>query len=653
MSASAVSRVSTGRLRRIGDVAVPVLTASFLRASRRYAVGCLVCVVLTALIPAGLMVVSGGLISAVAAADATRAVRMVGLFAGISVAYAVLNAVLTTAQSGLSQRFVIMVDAELAESTLAPVRVDGLESPALRREIDVATETSREGVHLAAVAAYVQSLRWRISGLAATALLAWYSWWAAVVLLAGYAILTWAFRRWLATVYGHLLQVMESGRRRPDYLRRVLSEPAAAKEIRVFGALPWLDAQYGQTWTSAMTAVWKRRRAAMLPLMAGVVALLTAHGVVFGWLALRALNGGIAVGAVVVIIQAAAGMEDLSRYGDAGVQVSRARTAVGYLNQLRSDLDPHRLTSTNSHPNKGADPDTDTHDTDSHNDLAGVGGRRHSGIASGTVSHISDRVHGLTGSRPAVELRRVRFTYPSRDRPILDGLDLTIPAGQTVAVVGENGAGKSTLVKLLTGLYAADSGTVIIDGNHVTESSAPPVGVIFQAFGRYEMSLRDNVALGNLAARDDDTAIRRALNRAGGSDLLEICDLDTVLSAGYPEGRDLSGGQWQRVALARALSTLDRGAKLLILDEPTAALDVRAEIEVFRQFVEQTQDVTTIIISHRLGSVRLADRIVLLHDGRIAEDGTHDQLLAADGRYAQMFHLQASRFLDKLGANHA
>jgi ATP-binding cassette subfamily B protein len=245
----------------------------------------------------------------------------------------------------------------------------------------------------------------------------------------------------------------------------------------------------------------------------------------------------------------------------------------------------------------------------------------------------------------AVRLDGVRFTYRGRERPTLDGLSLEIPPGQSLAIVGENGAGKSTLIKLLCGLYEPDSGRIAIDG-------APPlqardrVGVIFQDFVRYPLPLRENVAFGHLPLIGDGAALEEALRDAGAGALLETLPrgLDTVLSREFEGGADLSGGQWQRVALARALAAVRGGAGLLILDEPTAALDVRAETELFDRFLELTRDVTTVLVSHRLSSVRRADRIVVIDGGRVAEDGTHDQLMRRGGRYAAMFSLQAERF---------
>lgn len=226
---------------------------------------------------------------------------------------------------------------------------------------------------------------------------------------------------------------------------------------------------------------------------------------------------------------------------------------------------------------------------------------------------------------------------------------MQIPAGQTVAVVGVNGAGKSTLIKLLSGLYTPQHGSVRVDDGDpaVDDAAQRRVAVIFQDFIRYPLSLRDNVGFGAHGYESDQVLLDRALADAGGQELLTRLDngWDSILSPEFDGGTELSGGQWQRVALARALAAVGAGAGVLVLDEPTAALDVRAESELFRRFGEVTRGITSILVSHRLSSVRHAERIVVLDPDRgIIEDGTHTELLGADGEYAHMFTLQARRF---------
>jgi ATP-binding cassette subfamily B protein len=218
--------------------------------------------------------------------------------------------------------------------------------------------------------------------------------------------------------------------------------------------------------------------------------------------------------------------------------------------------------------------------------------------------------------RESIHFERVRFGYSAT--PVLRDLDLTIEAGRSLAIVGLNGAGKTTLVKLLARLYEPQSGRILVDGRPLDEYTVVSwrrrVAAIFQDFVHYDLPVRDNVGFGAVELLGDDTRIRCAR------------------------------GQWQRVAIARALMAVEGGANVLVLDEPTANLDVRAEAAFFDRFLELTEGLTTILISHRFSTVRRADRIVVLEQGQVIEDGTHEKLLAADGRYAELFHLQAARF---------
>jgi ABC-type multidrug transport system fused ATPase/permease subunit len=239
-----------------------------------------------------------------------------------------------------------------------------------------------------------------------------------------------------------------------------------------------------------------------------------------------------------------------------------------------------------------------------------------------------------------IRFRGVGFAYPGGGE-VLKDFDLTIPAGSALAIVGQNGAGKTTLAKLLCRLYDPQAGTIEIDGVDLREldvrSWRAGLAAVFQDFIRFEMTLRDNVA--PAGAPDDE--VRDALRDAGAEGLAR---LDTVLARGYADGTDLSGGQWQRVALARALCAVRLGAGLVLLDEPTAQLDVRGEAEIFDRILAATRHCTTILISHRFSTVRHADRICVLEKGRVVELGTHDELMAIGGRYRTMFDLQAQRF---------
>src|SRR5207247_6720036 len=236
-----------------------------------------------------------------------------------------------------------------------------------------------------------------------------------------------------------------------------------------------------------------------------------------------------------------------------------------------------------------------------------------------------------------IRFRDLTFAYPGGSR-VLEHFDLTIPAGSSLAIVGQNGAGKTTLAKLLCRLYDPQGGAIEVDGVDLRdvdlESWRARVTAVFQDFVRFELSLRDNVA----PAGAPDDAVLAALAEAGAAGLAA---LDTPLARGYHGGTELSGGQWQRVALARALVAVRLGAGLVLLDEPTAQLDVRGEAEVFDRILAATRKATTILISHRFSTVRQADRICVLEHGRVIELGSHDELIARCGRYRPVFDLLA------------
>jgi ATP-binding cassette, subfamily B, bacterial len=263
---------------------------------------------------------------------------------------------------------------------------------------------------------------------------------------------------------------------------------------------------------------------------------------------------------------------------------------------------------------------------------------------------IFSKPNALPAPRPIVrgfEFRNVSFRYPGSSRLVLSGLNFQLRPGERVALVGENGQGKTTIVKLMTRLYDPLEGQILLDGIDLREYSLEDlyreIGVIFQDFMRYEMTARENIAVGQIETLARLEPLQEAARKSMAAPVIERlhCRYEQVLGRRFEGGVDLSGGEWQKVALARAYL---RNAQILILDEPTAALDARSEFEVFRRFSELTTGKTAVFISHRFSTVRMADRVVVLENGKITEDGSHEELANLGGRYAEMFELQAVHY---------
>jgi ATP-binding cassette subfamily B protein len=263
---------------------------------------------------------------------------------------------------------------------------------------------------------------------------------------------------------------------------------------------------------------------------------------------------------------------------------------------------------------------------------------------------VESKVNGLPAPRPiqrGFEFRNVSFTYPGTNRRILTDFNFTLHPGERIALIGENGQGKTTIVKLITRLYDPTEGQILLDGVDLREYDLSDLhsemGVIFQDFMRYEMTARENISVGRIEVphtrEDVEYAAQKSL--AAGVVAKLAGGYDQMLGRRFEGGVDLSGGEWQKLALARAYL---RDAQLLILDEPTAALDARSEMEVFERFAELTEGKMALLISHRFSTVRMADRIVVLEGGHLVEEGNHSQLMALGGRYAAMFEMQAASY---------
>jgi ATP-binding cassette subfamily B protein len=263
---------------------------------------------------------------------------------------------------------------------------------------------------------------------------------------------------------------------------------------------------------------------------------------------------------------------------------------------------------------------------------------------------VASKENGLPAPSPMTrgfEFRNVSFVYPGTDRRVLSNFSFTLQPGERVALIGENGQGKTTVVKLITRLYDPSEGQILLDGVDLREYDLADlhaeIGVIFQDFMRYEMTARENIAVGRVEVSHTANEIEHAAEKSRAAGVVARLGggYDQMLGRRFEGGVDLSGGEWQKLALARAYL---RDAQLLILDEPTAALDARSELEVFERFAELTQGKMALLISHRFSTVRMADRIVVLEGGRLVEEGSHAQLIALGGRYAAMFEMQAASY---------
>jgi ATP-binding cassette, subfamily B, bacterial len=435
-----------------------------------------------------------------------------------------------------------------------------------------------------------------VGGFASAVVLAGYTWWAPLLLVGAWLGTHWLLRESAVWKDRNTDEVREA-QRHADYTYRLAVEPPAAKELRLFGLSDWIIERFRQRRRRLFDLRWEATRLREKPVIWSLLLVLAANIVVFWSLGAAGADGGLSLGRLVTFASAAVSTSMIA-FGGLSWALDGAAAPAAAVLRLQEAMDP-----------------------------AGA-------LVKG---------QGLAAEMPKREIRfrNVTFAYPNSSEPVLAGFDLTIPAGSSLAIVGQNGAGKTTMAKLLCRLYDPQDGSIEVDGIDLRaldiESWRSRVTAVFQDFIRFELPLRDNVA----PAGAPDGTIQSSLADAGAQGLAA---LDTVLARGYPGGTELSGGQWQRIALARTLCAVRLGAGLVLLDEPTAQLDVRGEAEIFDRILAATRHATTILISHRFSTVRHAGRICVLEHGKVVELGTHEELMAAGGRYRMMFDLQASRF---------
>ncbi|HEV3039571.1 MAG TPA: ABC transporter ATP-binding protein [Candidatus Angelobacter sp.] len=549
------------------------------------------------LLPAVFAIAMGRLIGAIQQGEALAV--FLTLVAVVFVLLQVLSPIHHAVGTNLGSRTAAWLYDQLTRTCVRPPGMGHLENPKLTsdltiaRDFDLGISGPPIFISMDFIAAGLVEL---VGGLASAVVLSGYAWWAPLLL-----VLAWFATHWLlresAVWRDRNTEEVREAQRHADYTFRLAVEPPAAKEVRLFGLAGWIVDRFRARRNHLAKLRWEATRLRERPVIWSLLIVLAANIVVFWAMGASAANGALPIGKLVTFASAAVGTSMIA-FGGLSWALDGAAAPAAAVLRLQDAMN-----------------------------LAGALPQDHR------------PVQGMPARE--VRFRNVTFSYPTSNEPVLAGFDLTIPAGSSLAIVGQNGAGKTTLAKILCRLYDPQEGAIEIDSVDLRALDIngwrSRLTAVFQDFIRFELPVRDNVAPGG--APDD--VIQAALAEAGAAGL---AGLDTILARGYPGGTDLSGGQWQRIALARALCAVRLGAGLVLLDEPTAQLDVRGEAEIFDRILAATRHTTTILISHRFSTVRHADRICVLEHGKVVELGTHDELMALGGRYRTMFDLQASRF---------
>jgi ATP-binding cassette, subfamily B, bacterial len=514
------------------------------------------------------------------------------------------------AEDALTAAATARVDAlmqrRLVRAVCAPVGIAHLEDREVLNQLASARGELLGGQPAGAPMALISKLGDRLTGLLACVVLITFRWWVGAEIL-----LVWLLvRRPLAA--GLRLQARR-GRaaaeplRRSWYLLGLAWRPPAAKEVRVFGLGDWISERHREEWLEGTQPAWDALHQLNIRAWLAGVAVFIAYAAAAAELGLAAYHHDIGVQTLATMLPMLPTSMTVGSITFGDISLEQLLSAVPDLDALTDGL---------SHaPDEAA--------------------------AGGPAA-------GLP--RQSVRLEGLNFSYPGREDPVLQDLDLELPLGHSLGLVGINGAGKTTLVTLLARMREPTGGRILVDGVPLDELNPRAwqrqVAVVYQDYARLPLSAAANVGMFGRGHEPDPELLARAAERAGASEVIAALPRgwDTILSPRYTGGVDLSGGQWQRIALARALYAVETGAKVLVLDEPTSQLDIRGEAAFYKSFLELTAGVTSIVISHRFASVRRADRIAVLDHGRVAELGSHDQLLAAGGTYAKMFKLQAERF---------
>jgi len=581
---------------------------------------------LRGLLPAAFAIAMGVLIAAIRNGHAlTGPLALVG---AIFILLQVLSPIHNVVSSNLGDRTAAWLYDRLTEACVRPPGIGHLEDPTLTSDLTVARDfdLGMTGPPLAISMDFIANgMVEMIGGFASALILIAYAWWAPIVLAGAWLATHWLLRE-SAVWFDRNTEEVRGAQRDADYAYRLAVDPPASKELRLFGLAGWTIDRFIVRRVHLHELQYAATRLRERPVIWSLLLVVLANVLVFWSLASAAAASRISLGEAVTYVQSAVGVSMIA-FGGFSWALDGASAPVAAVLRLGEAM--RRV---------GALP---------------IGDRSAAGKPAREI-----RLRDVTFAYPAAGSAAAPLVRSPHQRPsthrttdgpaapsptVLEHFDLTIPAGSSLAIVGQNGAGKTTIAKLLCRLYDPQSGAIEIDGVDLREfdlaSWRSRVAAVFQDFIRLELPMRDNVA----PAGAPDEVISTALEAAGATNLAA---LDTVLARGYTGGTDLSGGQWQRVALARALAAVKLGAGVVLLDEPTAQLDVRGEAEIFERLLAATRQCTTILISHRFSTVRHADRICVLEHGRVIELGTHDELMALGGRYRTMFDLQAQRFTE-------